>query len=371
MRTHALRLARTPGDRAPRLQFRVFRFSIATLAACSLIAAGAAITTTGAPQAQAASSTTGLYGAADPQWDGSFRQALAILGLIAVGKSPDPSAITWLLAQQCADGSFQAYRANLDQPCAAPDPLTSTGPQVDSTAVAATALLRVGTPAARKAALRAMAWITSQQGADGGWPYIGTGESNANSTGMALVALRALGGTQSKAAITKATAFLGTLTQPCTASDGARLSYQAGSAPDWSATAQGALGLNGSLPVAGPRALRALTPCEGNTRQVVNSALAKGLQQSPLLPSSFDTSPDETSTAFSVLALVSGGQGRASVASGVSALQATVRAYATPSAVADPAALGLLLLVAKATGVEPTNFGGVNLVRTLQQTVRR
>ena len=334
-----------------------------------------------APSAAAESTTRGLFGAADPQWDGSFRQALGILGLVSAGKQPSPTAVSWLINQQCENGAYQAYRSDLGQPCAIPDPDAGTGPQVDSTALAAVALLRVGSPASRKAATRAIAWIARQQRPDGGWPYIATGTSNANSTGLAMVAWRTVStlGVDEKfvnvdraaAAINKGARFLGTLVQPCTAEGGAQLSYGPGTAPDWSATAQGAMGLSGSLPVSGTGALRVQAPCTGDTQARVDSALAQGLQTTPLLPSSFGTGPDQTSTAFAVLALVSAGKGRAGVAAARSALIGSAANYAKGSSGADPAAIGLLLMVAKATAANPNNFGGVNLVQLLQGSERR
>lgn len=324
-----------------------------------------------APPVSAESSTRGLYGAADPQWDGAFRQALGILGLLAVGSQPSQDAVSWLINQQCDNGSFQAFRADLTKPCAPPDPDAGVGPQVDSTALAAVALLRIGTAASTKAANKAMAWIARQQRPDGGWPYIATGTSNANSTGLAMVAWRAVEGARATSSINKGTRFLGTLVQPCSAQEGARLSYGPGTAPDWSATAQGALGLTGSLPVSTTKGLKLQAPCTGTTASRVDSALSQGLQTTPLLPSSFGTGPDQTSTAFAVLALVSAGKGRGGVSAARSALADSAGEYTMGSAGADPAAIGLLMMVAEATGENPNDFGGVNLVRLLQSSERR
>jgi len=324
-----------------------------------------------APPVAAESSTKGLYGAADPQWDGTFRQALGILGLLAVGRQPSPAAVSWLINQQCDNGAFQAFRADLTKPCSSPDPDAGVGPQVDSTALAAVALLGIDTTASNKAATKAMSWIARQQRPDGGWPYIATGTSNANSTGLAMVAWRTFKGARAASSINKGARFLGTLVQPCNAQDGARLSYGPGTAPDWSATAQGALGLTGSLPVSTTKNLKVQTPCTGTTADRVDSALAQGLQTTPLLPSSFGTDPDQTSTAFAVLALVSAGEGRGGVSAAHSALAATAGEYSMGSAGADPAAIGLLLMVAEATGDDPNDFGGVNLVRLLQSSERR
>ena len=73
-----------------------------------------------------------------------------------------------------------------------------------------------------------------------------------------------------------------------------------------------------------------------------------------------------TTTANAVLDLVAAGQGADTVKSGLAALQANAKAYAATGA----GALGTLLLVARATGADPTDFGGLNLVTTLTSTQR-
>ena len=80
---------------------------------------------------------------------------------------------------------------------------------------------------------------------------------------------------------------------------------------------------------------------------------------------------DWNATAWATLALVGAGNGRAAVTQAVSALQRNVSAFVRD---ADgqyrPAALGTLLLVARATGQDPRRFGGRDLVRLLQATAR-
>jgi len=43
---------------------------------------------------------TGLYGSADPSFDGAFRQGLALLALEAAGVTPDASAVTWIYLER-------------------------------------------------------------------------------------------------------------------------------------------------------------------------------------------------------------------------------------------------------------------------------
>ena len=89
----------------------IIKFAAAAAAGALALGSLAHSTALAAP-----SSTTGLYGASDPTYDGVFRQSLAILGLTSVGVKPSAPAIDWLLNQQCADGSYQAYRTDLAAP---------------------------------------------------------------------------------------------------------------------------------------------------------------------------------------------------------------------------------------------------------------
>ena len=82
-----------------------------------------------------------LFGAADPSFDGVYRQGLAITGLRAVKARVPASAVMWLAGQQCPNGGFQAYLAKTSAPCDAPGPATYSGPDSNSTALAAMALL--------------------------------------------------------------------------------------------------------------------------------------------------------------------------------------------------------------------------------------
>jgi hypothetical protein len=346
-----------------------------------LVAAAAAATLTAtitAPPAIAApSATTGLYGTADPTYDGVFRQSLAIMGLAANEIAPPAAAISWLLGQQCADGSFQAYRADLSQPCAKADPVNYTGPDTNSTAVALMALMaldtdRVRVPAATvsrivDAADKAGRWLRTQQNADGGWPYYSGSASDANSTGLSLAGILTQAPSYDVPAYRKAARFLGTLAASCT--DGGGLAYQAGSKVDGSATSQGLVGLVGPMPVSGPRALAAGAPCTSTAKGKATSYLVRALLPTGVLSSSTGGA-DYSSTATAVLGLVAAEQGRTAVAKATRALKANATAYVTADGT-SPGAAGLLLMVAEATGAKPTSFGGLNLVRTLNASIRK
>jgi hypothetical protein len=131
----------------------------------------------------------GLYGAADPTFDGAFRQGLAILGLLSQGVAPDPSAIAWLTDQQCAGGGWEAYRADTSVPCGPPDPVNFVGPDSNSTALALAALAAAGVTPSNDA----LAFLDATQAVDGGWAFIDGLDVDPNSTALVIQALVAAG----------------------------------------------------------------------------------------------------------------------------------------------------------------------------------
>jgi hypothetical protein len=340
------------------------------------------------PAAPSRAATTGLFGSADPTYDGVFRQGLAITGLVAAGAQVPAASITWLTRQQCADGSFEAYRASLSTPCRPGDPLTYTGTDTNSTALGALALDAVGrSTKARKAA----AWLRATQNKDGGFPYYPGGASDANSTGLALVALRAFGWTATELRSTRrsanAVAFLRSVQARCgaPAADRGGIAYQGPRpvTPDPLAASQAALGLSGTIPVTPRRpAVRAtaLRCADGRpTSRATVSGAASGWLSRTLranngaLPNAFGPGADLAATSWAVLALRARRTPTTanSVAIATITLERGAAGFVRGSDGADrPAALGLLLLVADATGRPARSFGDVNLVARLRATVQ-
>jgi len=142
----------------------------------------------------------GLYGAADPTFDGVFRQGLAVLGLVAAGEPVPSAALDWLEDQQCsagpptAVGGWTSYRATPTDPCPAPDPDLFSGPDTNSTALAVQALVAAG-----RSAASAGPFLQGAAGPDGGYPFIPGGEVDPNSTALVIQALAALGADRSAA----------------------------------------------------------------------------------------------------------------------------------------------------------------------------
>lgn len=331
----------------------------------ALAAASLAITAVITPAYADSSATFGLYGRGDATYDGVFRQSLAILGLVANDVKPNKAATTWLLKQQCADGSFQAYRADTTKPCAASDPVNYTGPDTNSTALALSALMAVGEVSSAAAA---GAWLTKQQNKDGGWPWYLGASTDSASTGLVLSALMTQEPNRRVPTYRKAASYLSRLKVPC--GNGGGIAFQKGGAVDNLSTAQGFFGLVATLPVKGSstRPLAANPACGESTKAAAGSYLAMKITSTGSLPSPMGSDPDYGSTGFAILGFVANSNGRQAVTKGTGTLVANALDYAVPEGAAAPGPLGLLLLVSEATKNKPTNFGGVNLITTLQQS---
>lgn len=136
---------------------------------------------------------TGLYGESTPLYDGAFRQGYALAALVAAGVTPDPTAVQWLLDQQCtgADaGAWMPHRSDLAEPCAF-DGSLFVGPDSNATAAAITGLAAVGGHDVSIDA--ALAWLDQAQTAEGGWEQLSGFGTDPNSTALVLQALLAVG----------------------------------------------------------------------------------------------------------------------------------------------------------------------------------
>jgi hypothetical protein len=77
---------------------------------------------------------------------------------------------------------------------------------------------------------------------------------------------------------------------------------------------------------------------------------------------------DYSATATAALALANAGAGRKAVRTTVKALKSEAEAWITAAGDDAPGSLALLILVANATGENPKDFGGVNLIKRLAAT---
>lgn len=327
---------------------------------------------------------TGLYGSTDPTYDGVWRQSLALLALDTVGEEPGAGAVRWLVGQQCANGAFPAYRPDATAPCDA-----GTAVDTNSTAAAVQALAAVGGQDA--AAGRAVRWLKDGQNDDGGWGYTAGGPSDANSTSAVIGALAAVGDAPGKQAKDGHTPYdaLRALALPCGdgkggkggAKDGGAFAYQpdkkGGLTANADATAAAVLGSLGAGFAAGAESgtgargdvAEECVPGDSPEELAHNGAvhLAGALTADGYLKSSLagaEDQPDHGTTADAVVALAAAGD----VDATGKPLAWLEKNHGVWAAKAGPAAYAQLVLAAHASGADPRDFGGADLVAQLKDT---
>ena len=185
---------------------------------------------------------SGLFGAADPTFDGAFRQGLSLLALHGAGQS-DAAAADWLVDQQCADGSWTAFRLDTSVACPPVDSSTFSGPDTNSTALAAFGLKAQGRTTPATAGADALLAVRN---ADGAWGFLAASDqpTDANSTGVVVAALRAIKQTQdSRGAAALLALQVGCDGDPADVGGIAFQSSPDGLVPDVLATDQAILGL--------------------------------------------------------------------------------------------------------------------------------
>ena len=324
--------------------------------------------------AMAVSPDAGLFGSMDPTYDGVFRQSVAVLALAPLNKVPAES-VTWLKSQQCLDGSFEEYRKSIRTACATPDPVKFTGADSNATALAVMALRAVKE---NPAADQAISALLAKQNKDGGWGYTLGGASDVNSTGLVLAALNGSPKTSANnAAGNSARSYLTSTQISCTGTGTFGLPYQPGGVTDALASGQGLLGLAGTVPFARPTSFGSVnnTTCKSPAINKVASYLSQQLIKTRgAIPSSMDPKQiDWNSTTNAVLALSSAKLAKPAIDAGVAALQKNVDMYTGSGGKFKAAADGGLILVAQATGLNPSAFGAkkIDLVAQLLNSVTK
>lgn len=354
------------------------RSSAAVLAAIAVIgaAAPAAADSSPSPSPSQQALPSALYGESDPQYDGVWRQSLALLAQHTVGVEPPKEAVDWLAGQQCADGSFAPFRADTGTACDA-----KTMVDTNQTAAAVQALAALGGHDAVTG--KALDWLKSVQNKDGGWGYMAGGASDANSTSVVVGALAAAG--EKPAEVVKGgkspyDALL-KLALPCdTKGDGAgAFAFQPDKKGELVANADAtAAGVAGSLGAGlvvepgkgGSGAADAACEKAGTPEQAaangaahLTDALAADGHLVSALPGAEDQ-PDYGNTADAVVALAAQGATEPAAKS-VAWLEKNAADWAAQS---GPAAYAQLIFAAHATGTDPRAFGGTDLVKQLTAT---
>jgi hypothetical protein len=353
------------------------RSSAAALAAIAVIGAATAPAAAADPSPSAspsASAPSGLYGTTDPQYDGVWRQSLALLAQDTAGVVPSSTAVKWLTGQQCANGAFAPFRADAAAACDAKTPIDT-----NNTAAAVQALWAVGGHG--DVIEKALGWLKSVQNKDGGWGYSPGTPSDANSTSVVIGALTTTETNPEdveKGGKSPYDALL-TFALPCAKDKGAgAFAFQ----PDKDgkllanadATAAGVLGAlgKGLVTEAGAKSEAASCTDAGkptreraaaNAAAYLTDTLAKDGHLVSALGGSADQ-PDYGNTADAVVALAAQG-GADQAAEPLAWLKKNAAKWAGES---GPAAYAQLIFAAHATGTDPRAFGGTDLVEKLNAT---
>ncbi|MER5523557.1 prenyltransferase/squalene oxidase repeat-containing protein [Streptomyces sp. NPDC002677] len=352
----------------------VLRRSAAVLAATAVIgAATPAMTATAADGPSPSASTvlpSGLFGSTDPKYDGVWRQSLALLAQHTVGLTPATKAVDWLAGQQCADGSYAAFRAEPTVACGA-----KVTVDTNSTAAAVQALTAVG--GHDDAVGKAVTWLKAQRNKDGGWGYSPGSPSDTNSTGVVIGALTAAGESTDEAAA----GLLAKWSLHCDAAGGGGIAYQPDKngklAANADATAAGVLGAlgkgfaatAGKAPEEGyacENSDKALTPADAsrNGAAYLGEAMYDHGNHLVSALAGAKPQPDYGNTADAVVAMAAQGWTKPARKP-----YAWLEAHAVPWAKqSGPAAYAELIFAAHAMGADPRDFGGTNLVTALNAT---
>jgi hypothetical protein len=213
----------------------------------------------------------GLFGLQDPTYDGAFRQGMALAALKAATADPNKgritAAIAWLRKQQCANGLWQAYRANPATACAPADPNSFTGPDTNSTSLAVQGLAAWGQRPRQATVLQSLDGV---QSANAGFPFVAAPNQAAdpNSTALVIQAILAENGTPSATQWTKGTktpfTALASYQLGCAQPGYGAFFYPPSTSPNVFATVQAVPAMaRKTLPVASSTAsaIVSLTPC--------------------------------------------------------------------------------------------------------------
>ena len=280
-------------------------------------------------------------------------QALAILGLKAAGQPVPQPAIDVVKKAQDADGGWD-YLLVANDPSAATNFDTS---DTNSTAFALMALAAVGD---HSLDARALAWLRTQQQADGGFAYQGS-PSDPDSTALVLQALVATGQNLAGCAFNQSGRTpLAYLVSTQDASGG----YLGYSGVDPGTTAMAVAGVLGqAFPVISAYGPNQVMATEQRADQRALQYLAS--QQSATTgagPAGF--SPYDTSELYAIGAAAAGYDPNA-LRNGAGPSVIDYLKSNAGAATADGGNTGRLLLAAVAAGQDVTSFGGVNLVTRL------
>ena len=329
--------------------------------------------------AQANDLPSGLFGKSDPTYDGVYRQSIALIGLKSAKASTPTAAINWLTQQQCSDGGFMSFKV---KEC------DSASEDSNSTAMAAIALKSVGKI---KEGQKAANWLIGNRNKDGGIGYNPLApvtaewdptKSDANSSGLMLAALTSFYPGKYDDSIAK---HLATYQLPCSDKAAGALDYQVSatiSANDF-ATAQAVFGLTGSpLPISkkvgGGKGVKCKSITNLKSTEIKDAVtqngllyLSKRLSANPKgLPSPFGPGTDWSATGWATLALVASGIDIPATKTAIATLADGAITWGMDEKTgAKPGAIGMMLILTSTLKLNSAHFGGLNLSKTLIESL--
>ena len=229
----------------------------------------------------------GLFGTADPTFDGAFRQGLSLAALkaakVPAWRSSIVSATAWLRGQQCANGLWQSYRADTTVACGPADPSTFSGPDTNSTSLAVQGLAAYGQ---RPQRLQVLSSLHAVQASDGGFGYLAAAgqSSDPDSTALSIQTILAEGGSPSSSYWRTSSgapyAALASFQLGCSApaADRGAFFYPGSTDANVLATVQSVPAAAGlTLPLAPSQVSRAVPtlPCSSATNTVIHKAVSQ------------------------------------------------------------------------------------------------
>ncbi len=281
-----------------------------------------------------------------------FAQAFGVLAQLRAGDASGAARpVSYLESLQRASGAFPSLI-----------PSTGSGPDTDSTAMAAMALALAPGAKARTAVAKALRWLAGAQRRDGGFP--GAAGTSTNSAALAIQALHLDAETYGRQ-VSRSQAFLAGVQN----SDGGFDLAAGVDGSDLRASAQAVGGAVG-VPYASLLDNTLAKAAAARGGDYLQRQLVDGDHYTTTFGGS--TFDDQGLTADGVYALIATGGHAASVAAMVKYLQGQVDAYAdTSGAFGGPysGSLAKLALVAEATGGDPHAFGGADLLGILKAKV--
>ena len=293
---------------------------------------------------------TGEYGNGE-----AFTQALAIQGLVAAGATVPAAAVTFLVGAQDSDGGWD-YE----------DVMDDTGNPYDTSDTNSTAMVLMALDAAGKHSrdASALAWLATQQDADGGFQYQAgpySAGSDPDSTALVVQAIVAAGRNPFAAGWSTGGVTPLAYLEATQDADGG-YTYPGNPGPDAFTTSEVPLAL-----LLQPYPIRAtfspgFTPA-GEDQSILESLLY--LQTKQAADGSIAESYAD-SELFAISAAADGYDPNALTApSGISVMTYLADSAGLACAVGDPGACGELIQAVVAAGGHPASFGGQDLLTTM------